>query len=121
MGYYDVPGDNQSHGFLYGGTAYTTIDVPGEIETLAQGVNNTGQIVGWYRDVNGNDDGLLATPIIRDPAANGSEARGNSRRLASQFLQQVHERRFNDFWLSRICSNGVRTSSPWISPIIFCV
>jgi uncharacterized membrane protein len=39
--------DNVSHGFLYRGGSYTTLDVMG-FETEAYGINASGQIVGSY-------------------------------------------------------------------------
>jgi uncharacterized membrane protein len=38
------------HGFLYSAGRFTTFDVPGAAAegTLALGINNAGQIVGWY-------------------------------------------------------------------------
>jgi probable HAF family extracellular repeat protein len=39
-----------SRGFLYNGSTYTSIDVPGATVTQARGLNDTGQIVGVYFD-----------------------------------------------------------------------
>lgn len=36
------------HGFQLSGTTYTTIDYPGAVFTAAYGINNNGQIVGFY-------------------------------------------------------------------------
>jgi probable HAF family extracellular repeat protein len=41
---------------------YTTLDFPGAMNTVANGINNLGQIVGYYVDANGNEHGFLATP-----------------------------------------------------------
>ena len=38
----------RSHGFLYANGAFTIIDVPGASYTFANGINNTGQIVGSF-------------------------------------------------------------------------
>jgi probable HAF family extracellular repeat protein len=47
------------HGFLrVVDGSYTTLDVPGAIETVAQGVNDTGLIVGLYNSARS----FLATP-----------------------------------------------------------
>ena len=40
--------------FLYSGGVYTTIAVPGSNDTLVYGINDSGQIVGYY-DVPGNN------------------------------------------------------------------
>jgi probable HAF family extracellular repeat protein len=58
-----------THGFLYSGGTYTTLDDPSAINgtTKAFGINNMGQVVGWYRDNAGsqgqNQLRLLARPI----------------------------------------------------------
>jgi probable HAF family extracellular repeat protein len=36
------------HGFVYSDGSYTTLDVPGATDTTAFGINNLGQVVGWY-------------------------------------------------------------------------
>lgn len=47
------------HGFLHDGTTYTSIDYPGALWTIANGINNAGIIVGVYMDSNGNGHGFL--------------------------------------------------------------
>jgi uncharacterized membrane protein len=44
-----VIGGNR-HGFLLSKGVYTTFDPPGSGFTVAEGINNAGQIVGWYTD-----------------------------------------------------------------------
>jgi len=46
VGYYRDK-DNKCHGFLYNGSTYKTLDVPGEVHTLAYGISGTN-IVGSY-------------------------------------------------------------------------
>ena len=46
-----------THGFLYSGGHYTTLDDPLGI-TIAQGINDTGQIVGYYQE-SGSVHGFL--------------------------------------------------------------
>jgi probable HAF family extracellular repeat protein len=41
------------HGFLKDGAVFTTIDVPGADDNVANGINNAGQIVGSFRDAGG--------------------------------------------------------------------
>ena len=48
-------------GFLYSDGTYSTLDVPGSIATEAIGINDLGQIVGYYTDAAGNEHGFLAT------------------------------------------------------------
>jgi hypothetical protein len=43
---------------------FTTIDVPGSITTVADGINTAGQIVGFYGDGSGRADSFLATPQV---------------------------------------------------------
>ena len=50
------------HGFLLDtGGSFTQIDVPGTSETFAFGINDAGQIVGFFDDSTGRH-GFLATP-----------------------------------------------------------
>lgn len=50
------------HGFLLSGGAFTTIDFPGATETLALGINSSGDIVGGYQDTSGGFHAFLRTP-----------------------------------------------------------
>jgi hypothetical protein len=51
-----------TNGFLYNGTSYTTLSVPGATQTYAQGINSNN-IVGYYENSSGNIEGFLATPV----------------------------------------------------------
>ncbi len=53
--------DGNTHGFLLSGGSFTTINVPGATETQALAINDSGQIVGAFRDSTGFH-GFLATP-----------------------------------------------------------
>jgi probable HAF family extracellular repeat protein len=56
--YYDSKGI--THGFLYDGGVYTTLnDQLGVDGTDAFGINDKGQIVGEYGDASGNNHGLV--------------------------------------------------------------
>ena len=46
--------------YLYSGGSYTPLDVPGSIATLVRGINNAGQIVGYYVDNNRSYGFLLS-------------------------------------------------------------
>ena len=51
VGYYSGSG-TAIHGFLLSGGTYTTLDDPlGVGSTYATGINNAGQIVGYFIDV----------------------------------------------------------------------
>jgi hypothetical protein len=51
----------QTYGFIYsGGTLKTISDPNGVGSTVVNGVNNVGQIVGFYTDPKGNTDGFVA-------------------------------------------------------------
>jgi uncharacterized membrane protein len=52
VGWYSDAG-GKGHGFLLDQGNYTTLDVPGATDTHANGINASGQIVGWYSDANG--------------------------------------------------------------------
>ena len=71
---------NHTHGFLYSGGIYTTIDYPSfiNIGTSAHGINASGQITGWYGDISGWHGFLYSGgsyTTIDDPSAtNGTLA-----------------------------------------------
>ena len=47
--------------------SFTTIDVPGQ-STRAWGINDSGQIVGYFDDTTG-EHGFLATPVPEPPSS----------------------------------------------------
>ena len=54
------------HGFVYNVSTghFHSVDDPGGIGTTTiNGINNFGQIVGFYVDSKGNTDGFIGTPI----------------------------------------------------------
>src|SRR5437588_136280 len=59
---------------------YTTLDVPGSFDTLAQGINASGQIVGSYNDAAANLHGFLLDngnyTTLDGPGSTGTEASG---------------------------------------------
>ena len=57
----DLGSTGNVHGFVLSGAAYTTVDYPGADVTLAFGINDSGQIVGPYKDASGIH-GYLRTP-----------------------------------------------------------
>src|SRR5262249_35264435 len=63
------------HSFLYSGGTYTTIDVPvANSFTFARGINDNGQIVGYYSDDIGTHGFLLSGgsyTTLDDPLASG--------------------------------------------------
>jgi hypothetical protein len=58
--YYD---GSSTHGYLFSGGSYTTLNLPGSSRTLASGINisNSGEIVGSYR-ADERNFGFLAIP-----------------------------------------------------------
>jgi probable HAF family extracellular repeat protein len=53
---------NGSHGFLYSNGTYTTLDDPLAANgTQAFGINDSGQIVGYYSDASFTEHGFLLT------------------------------------------------------------
>jgi probable HAF family extracellular repeat protein len=55
---------NRQHGFIYDGSTYTTVDDPSGVSgTYATGINNRGQIVGYYLDGH-QTHGFVATPDV---------------------------------------------------------
>jgi uncharacterized membrane protein len=74
-----LSGYTVSNGTLSGGT-YTPLAVPGAFGTYAQGVNNSGEVVGYYLNSNSVAEGFTYTALggfttVNDPnadAANGT-------------------------------------------------
>lgn len=60
VGNYLDPNDGSAHGFLYDGTAYTPLDIPGAADTTVHGIDGD-QVVGVYVDRSGTSHGFLAT------------------------------------------------------------
>ena len=60
VGSYQLTTFANSHGFIRsaGGT-FSTLDYPGALKTVLHGINDLGQIVGWYADQSGNGHGFL--------------------------------------------------------------
>ena len=79
VGYY-IDASKIEHGFLFNGSTYTTLDVPGAIGTVASGINDAGQIVGYYIDASQIAHGFLfngSTYTTLDvPGAIGTVASG---------------------------------------------
>jgi len=59
---------------------FTPIDVPGAVETVARAISNDGDIVGHYKDANGQHHGFLLVngvfTTIDFPSASQTRARG---------------------------------------------
>ncbi len=59
---------------------FTSIDFPGAVLTVAQGINAGGEVVGWYQDTAGNFHGFLMNggsfTSIDFPGATATDARG---------------------------------------------
>ena len=47
MGLANTPGDTTSHAFLYSGWNMTDLGTLGGTWSLAYGINDSGQVVGW--------------------------------------------------------------------------
>jgi hypothetical protein len=84
----------EEHGFLYTGGSFTSIDVPGPVDTPAFGINNSGDIVGSFDDAR-TTHGFLATPTVCDgPVPEARVRRANIPLvLAQRFLsaQSLHD------------------------------
>jgi uncharacterized membrane protein len=57
----DLGSAGNVHGFVLSGATYTAVDFPGANVTLAFGINDSGQVVGPYKDASGIH-GYLRTP-----------------------------------------------------------
>jgi probable HAF family extracellular repeat protein len=83
---YATDSSNVNHGFILNGSKITPLDDPNaqsnpfsfQNGTNANGINNSGEIVGFYSDANGNSHGFVyqngVFTTVDDPlAANGTE------------------------------------------------
>ncbi len=74
------------HGFLFSGGTFTIIDPPGAVQipyqdtTAAMGINDSGQIVGFYKDSTFKDHGYLASPFVKFAAFSANVAISNSKK-----------------------------------------
>lgn len=53
------PASGLVHSFLFNGTSFTQIDVPGALQSFVHGINNIGDIVYTVEDANGNSWGVF--------------------------------------------------------------
>jgi uncharacterized membrane protein len=84
--YVDHPESSQQHGFLDDNGMFTSIDIPGANVTSATGINDNGDIVGFYEDrdglhgfiLHGNEFAPIDVPFqsARDTSAQGINSRG---------------------------------------------
>jgi probable HAF family extracellular repeat protein len=88
-------GPHKDYGFLYNGGTYTTIVDPASAqETFAEGINDGGQVVGFYLDASGTTrhgffyNGTTYTTIDDSLGINGTTAEGinNAGQIAGFFL-----------------------------------
>ena len=65
MGVYNIvdasTGVSHTFGFLWDGSGFTTIDVPGAISTFVEGINDRGQVMGYYSVVENASTGTDQT------------------------------------------------------------
>lgn len=59
VGFTQPPSTGTSSGFILHGTTVTLLNYPGAVFTEALGVNNNGQVVGFYHDGVGNSHGFI--------------------------------------------------------------
>ena len=58
--YFDV--DGNSHGFVLNNGVYTTVNVPGAVDTQINSINAKGEIVGIYDGADGISHGFSGEP-----------------------------------------------------------
>jgi hypothetical protein len=83
VGYYRD--GNTEHGFLDDHGAFVYFDIPGAIATRNTGINDFGQIVGYYNDASGHSHGFLMTLVSNTALASSRRAgvNGTVQRLRS--------------------------------------
>jgi len=52
-------GTPDTHAFLYASGSFSSLNYPGAQETFAYGINDSGQVVGWYEDGTGREHAFL--------------------------------------------------------------
>ena len=52
-----------THGFTWMNGKFTTVNYPAASSTTINGVNDEGDIVGFYTDAKGNTDGFVGLPL----------------------------------------------------------
>jgi probable HAF family extracellular repeat protein len=58
-----VDAQGLTHGFIFDDGHFQSVDDPNGVgTTLINGINDRGQIVGFFKDAAGNTDGFFATP-----------------------------------------------------------
>jgi hypothetical protein len=51
-----------THGFTWHAGKFARVDIKGGSSTTVNGINDEGDLVGFYVDAKGNTDGFLALP-----------------------------------------------------------
>lgn len=62
VGYY-TDSESVTHGFSYKGGKYTAFNVPKAKDTIAFGINDSGQIAGYIVTSAGVSRAFIATPV----------------------------------------------------------
>jgi probable HAF family extracellular repeat protein/VCBS repeat-containing protein len=91
---YNADSTTTDHGFLYdyNSDTYTTIDFPGSTQTTPEAINNSGQIVGDYKDSDGNwhaflfSDGQYTTIDVPGATSTSAAAINASGQIAGYYL-----------------------------------
>ncbi len=52
-----------TQGFIGNSSGFQLLNVPGAVDTVGEGLNNAGQVSGFYDDAAGNEHGFIATPV----------------------------------------------------------
>lgn len=76
VGYYQLPGSIQTHGFEYKNGQFHSVQFPGATGTRVQSINDNGVMVGDYSTVNNGADGFMLKngvfTKIKNPKATGA-------------------------------------------------
>jgi len=76
VGAYTTTPGGPSHGFIDNGGAFTTFDVPGATSTRLTGINNLGQLAGFYQSggvTNGFETDAAGNIILTVPGVGGDK------------------------------------------------
>lgn len=117
VGYYKDSSLNV-HGFQYANGTFSSIDYPGAAATFAQGINNTGQIVGGWCPATGNCQGFRRSATgtfsnLRYPGSASTQANGIND--AGQVVGQYYNSTGNDHGFLLYAGNSYTIDAPGAS------
>jgi uncharacterized protein (TIGR03437 family) len=93
----NIVGCGDMYTFLYVAGKYTSISVPGALETCARSINDNGLIVGWYLGADEADHGFLysAGTFTSIDVPNAADTTASGINNLGQIVGTYHDKNFN--------------------------